>query len=413
MSHDPSKMIDVAYNHLNLPRQIDFGPQDNIQFAYTATGAKLRKTVTTQKTTSGSVTDYCGNFIYADNQLITIFAGDVRVAPVNVGNSTYWKYEYSMKDHLGNTRVVFAAHSHGQPELLQQTSYYPFGMTMQQQNFYSQNATENKYLYNSKELQDNQLAGNTLDWYDYGARFYDATLGRWHVVDPHAENYLPVSPYAYVANNPMIFIDPDGRDIIIWYKENGEQKSFRFIGSTQNLPNNQFVAQVVQAWTFNVGNGGGDPSFEAATNREIEINIIQHDQFSVHSEGNIYWNPDLGLNTDNALLSPSTILDHELDHAVAFSKNPFEFRKNAREGTHSKFGSLEEARVITGSEQKTALANNEIGEGQYTRTNYGSGHHVVTKSVVSNQVDKAATYQFYKRIEHTGRNVTKYLLLYE
>ncbi len=165
------------------------------------------------KTTSGSITDYRGNFIYADNQLITIFAGDVRVAPVNFGNSTYWKYEYSMKDHLGNTRIVCAAHSYGQPELLQQTSYYPFGMTMQQQNFYSRNTTENKYLYNSKELQDDQLAGNTLDWYDYGARFYDAALGRWHVVDPHAENYYPISPYAYVANNPIIRIDPDGRDI--------------------------------------------------------------------------------------------------------------------------------------------------------------------------------------------------------
>jgi hypothetical protein len=79
-------MIAVAYNLLNLPRQITFGPQDNIQYAYTATGTKLRKTVSTQKTTAGSVTDYCGNFIYADNQLITIFAGDVRVAPVNVGN---------------------------------------------------------------------------------------------------------------------------------------------------------------------------------------------------------------------------------------------------------------------------------------------------------------------------------------
>jgi hypothetical protein len=98
----------------------------------------IRKTVTTMKTTSGSIMDYCGNFIYADNQLIIIFAGDVRIAPVNFGNSTYWKYEYSMKNHLGNTRVVFAAHSYGQPELLQQTSYYPFGMTMQQQNFYSQ-----------------------------------------------------------------------------------------------------------------------------------------------------------------------------------------------------------------------------------------------------------------------------------
>jgi len=131
----------------------------------------IRKTVTTMKTTSGSVTDYCGNFIYADNQLIIIFAGDVRIAPLNFGNSTYWKYEYSMKDHLGNTRVVFAAHSYGQPELLQQTSYYPFGMTMQQQNFYSQNATENKYLYNSKELQDDQLAGNTCYLPNKGTEF--------------------------------------------------------------------------------------------------------------------------------------------------------------------------------------------------------------------------------------------------
>jgi RHS repeat-associated protein len=231
MTHDPSKMISVSYNHLNLPRQIDFGPEDNIQFAYTATGARLRKTVSSMKTTAGSVTDYCGNFIYADNQLITIFAGDVRVVPVNVGNSTYWKYEYSMKDHtsthfgaaqcqslsasLGNVRVVFAAHSHGQSELLQQTSYYPFGMILNQQSYYSQNATENKFLYNSKELQDDQLAGNTLDWYDYGARFYDATLGRWHVVDPLAEKYVNISPFTYAANNPILFIDKNGKEIYI------------------------------------------------------------------------------------------------------------------------------------------------------------------------------------------------------
>ncbi|MBE0640279.1 MAG: RHS repeat-associated core domain-containing protein, partial [Bacteroidales bacterium] len=224
MNHEPSKMINVAYNHLNLPRQITFRPKENIQYAYIATGAKLRKSVTIMKITTGSVTDYCGNFIYSDNQLITIFAGDVRIVPVNAGNSTFWKYEYSMKDHtsthfdkaqckslstgLGNVRVVFAAHSHGQPELLQQTSYYPFGMTMLQQNFGGQSATENKYLYNSKELQDDQLAGNTLDWYDYGARFYDATLGRWHVVDPLAEKHFETNTYHYCFNNPINFIDP-------------------------------------------------------------------------------------------------------------------------------------------------------------------------------------------------------------
>jgi len=230
------------------------------------------------KTTAGSVTDYCGNFIYADNQLITIFAGDVRVAPVNVGNSTYWKYEYSMKDHLGNVRVVFAAHSHGQPELLQQTSYYPFGMTLQQQNFNSQNATENKYLYNSKELQDDQLAGNTLDWYDYGARFYDATLGRWHVVDPHAENYYHASPFAYVENNPVIRIDPDGRDWYqdkkgntMWQKGSAEVEEYKNIGAS---------------YTHDIGNGTSITYHQNEPTTIIE-NFLEAKDFKSQMTGNV------------------------------------------------------------------------------------------------------------------------------
>lgn len=52
-----------------------------------------------------------------------------------------------------------------------------------------------------------------MDWYDYGWRFYDPTIARWHAVDPLAEKYYPISPYAYVADNPLRFIDPDGRYI--------------------------------------------------------------------------------------------------------------------------------------------------------------------------------------------------------
>ncbi|MCX8534405.1 RHS repeat domain-containing protein [Chryseobacterium luquanense] len=86
--------------------------------------------------------------------------------------------------------------------MVQQNDYYAFGLR------YSEGINAGgsyKYEYNGKELQEE------IGMYDYGARFYMPDLGRWGVVDPLAETSRRFTPYHYGNNNPMKFIDPDGR----------------------------------------------------------------------------------------------------------------------------------------------------------------------------------------------------------
>ena len=91
-------------------------------------------------------------------------------------------------------------------ELLSENHYYPFGMAYEGP-VWINDATDidNRYKYNEKE----QLVDHGLGWYNYWARFYDPSVGRWTSVDPKSDKFNCLSPFNYGLNNPVRVIDPD------------------------------------------------------------------------------------------------------------------------------------------------------------------------------------------------------------
>ncbi len=98
----------------------------------------------------------------------------------------------------------------GGGEVIQIDHYYPFGMRMSGTSpALATAAMPNAYTYNGKEYQD-ELG---LGWHDYGARMYDASIGRFFVQDRFAEKYYSMSPYQYAANNPILLVDINGDSV--------------------------------------------------------------------------------------------------------------------------------------------------------------------------------------------------------
>ncbi|MCI5056108.1 MAG: hypothetical protein MRY83_08370, partial [Flavobacteriales bacterium] len=209
MLRNNGRSFNVKYNHLNLPVIIGFDNQDSIINRFDANGIKLQVLTKSHLENDWTTKTYIKSFIYEGNDLQSIHFEDGRV--VKNGNS--FQYEYSLKDHLGNTRAIFSdLDQNGEidpdlGEVLQRNHYYPFGLEMDGP-WSTVVSNENEFKYNGKELEKTF----DLGWYDYHARWYEPAIGRWHTIDPHAESYYSWSSYNYVYNNPVIFIDPDGMD---------------------------------------------------------------------------------------------------------------------------------------------------------------------------------------------------------
>jgi RHS repeat-associated protein len=241
MISQPDKGISsIQYNYLNLPKQIT--QNSNItQYTYRADGAKVKKLFKNLET------HYLDGFQYKSTFGIESWDGQgtyqpdpnevpelkLRIIPTSEGyyDALLNRYVYNFTDHLGNVRLSYTDISGDgiiQPrrynassctkwfciddwkpgEIVEVNNYYPFGMlhdyTTTKQNPY-------QYKYNGKELQETGM-------YDYGARFYMPDLGRWGVMDPLAEVNRAWSPYRYAYDNPLRFIDPDGR-LEDWYED--------------------------------------------------------------------------------------------------------------------------------------------------------------------------------------------------
>ena len=189
----------ITYNFLNLPNAVTFSDGSTITYTYGADGTKLRTVHKIGSTTT--TTDYCGNVIYENGvqKLLLTEEGYVTLSDS--------KYHYYLKDHQGNNRVVIS-----QSGTVEETNhYYPFGGA------FASTSNVQPYKYNGKELDSKK----GLNWYDYGARHYDAALGRFTTNDRFAEKYYSMSPYQYGANNPVNNIDVNGDTIVVNPNPNG------------------------------------------------------------------------------------------------------------------------------------------------------------------------------------------------
>ncbi|TJZ49425.1 hypothetical protein FAZ15_22270 [Sphingobacterium olei] len=189
----------LGYNHLDLLQTVSIG-DTAITYTYDAKGTKLRKSITMP----GNLVqrDYIWGIEYnkSGSSLLTVERIMTEEGYLQNINGVY-VYHYNILDYQGNVRSTLQIAS-GAAVVIQKDDYYPLGKRSP-----ILISGVNSYLYSSKEIQE-ELGGQ----YDYGARFYDAEIGRWYVLDMLADHALQIdkSPYSFAWGNSIRYVDPDG-----------------------------------------------------------------------------------------------------------------------------------------------------------------------------------------------------------
>ena len=292
LTKDLNKGItNISYNCLNLPSVVTFSDGSTVTYTYAADGTKLKTVHKTGSTTT--TTDYCGNVVY-ENGVQKLLLTDEGYVTLSDG-----KYHYYL--HQGNNRVVI-----NQSGTVEETNhYYPFG------GVFASSGNVQPYKYNGKELD----AKKGLNWYDYGARHYDAVLGRFTTNDRFAEKYYSMSPYQYGANSPVGNIDVNGDSIRVYTETQSFGHTWISVGEGSNMT-------VYSYGRYNGTNKGPDRSSNSLGNGSGVLLKLMGDEAKAYNDKKAAGGMSVFVVTDVADEKVANILDEKFNMSTTMPDNP-------------------------------------------------------------------------------------------
>ena len=283
----------ITYNVLNLPNMVTFSDGSTIAYTYGADGTKLKTVHKTGSTTT--TTDYCGNVVY-ENGVQKLLLTEEGYVTLSDG-----KYHYYLKDHQGNNRVVI--NQSGTVE--EANHYYPFG------GVFASSGNVQPYKYNGKEYDSKK----GLNWYDYGARHYDAVLGRFTTNDRFAEKYYSMSPYQYGANSPVGNIDVNGDSIRVYTETQSFGHTWISVGEGSNMT-------VYSYGRYNGTNKGPDRSSNSLGNGSGVLLKLMGDEAKAYNDKKAAGGMSVFVVTDVADEKVANILDEKFNMSTTMPDNP-------------------------------------------------------------------------------------------